>query len=110
MAYTKRTCHQCGYRDIQPNMVEREISYTSGSSNTGLSGRNVVGAFLGNEKSQKNVGKWMLSPSKRNYKRRKKVWLCNQCAGGGKAGRFIGKIIEWTIYLIGLYFLILWFS
>jgi len=79
--YTKRTCHKCGYRDIQPNMVQKEIEYTSGSSNTGITGRSLIAAGFGDKKAQAQNRKYLFSPSKRVYKRRRKVWLCPDCAG-----------------------------
>jgi hypothetical protein len=80
MSYTKRTCHSCGYRDIQPNMVQREIQYKSGSSKRGIGGREVLGTLIGNEKSEKAIQNWMSTSSKRNYTRTRKVWMCPSCA------------------------------
>jgi hypothetical protein len=97
MAYSKRTCHYCGFRDIQPNMTQQEIQYKSGSSNTGLSKRTVAGALLGNEKSAKQVGKYLMHPNKRTYKRRRKVWVCNECSksASGSVGQAIGALLFW---------------
>lgn len=79
MAYTKRTCYHCGWRDIQPNMYQREVEYTSGSSNTALSGRTWFGFLLGEKKSASRISTWLFAPNKRTYKRRKKVWVCSKC-------------------------------
>jgi len=35
--YTKRTCVNCGLRDIQPNMRQKEIYAESGRSKKGVS-------------------------------------------------------------------------
>lgn len=79
MAYTRRTCHYCGWRDIQPNMWQKEIEYTSGSSNTGMTARTLFGAIIGEKKASNKFGSWLFAPSKRNYTRRKKVWVCSKC-------------------------------
>ena len=76
--YTKRTCHKCGKRDIQPHMKQIEIEYTSGSSKSGVSGATVVGAVLGHKASERAIGRTIFNSSKRNYKRRKKVWVCKR--------------------------------
>lgn len=79
MAYTKRTCHNCGYRDIQPNMRQVEIKYKSGSSSAGLSNRAVISSIFGSDSGAKQVQNWATGKSKRNYHRTRKVW---ECAGG----------------------------
>jgi hypothetical protein len=38
-----------------------------------------VGSVLGSEKSSKQLGKWLIAPNKRVYKRKRKVWMCKQC-------------------------------
>lgn len=96
MAYTKRTCNKCGYRDIQPNMVQKEIEYVSGTSNTGLSARTVVGSVLGSKKSSNQLGKWLIAPNKRVYKRKRMVWMCKQCVSDVKSN---GSLLEAIVIL-----------
>ena len=80
MSYTNRTCHNCGFRDIQPNMTQTKIKYKSGHSKKGLGKREVFGSLIGNKKSEKAVESWLSSSSKRNYTRTRTVWMCNTCA------------------------------
>ena len=81
MSYAKKTCNICGYRDEQPNMYRVEKDVYVGSGNTGLSGRTWLGAAIGYKKSQRQIGRYFLAPSKRNYTRRREVWMCGDCAG-----------------------------
>ena len=81
MSYTKRTCSKCGYRDIQPNMKQITETYTSGHSQKAISGRSVVGAFLGDPRAKKQNGDWLLGNTKRKYTRNRKVWVCRSGCG-----------------------------
>ena len=85
MAYTKRTCHKCGYRDIQPNMKQIEVEYTTGSSQAALSGRAVATSMLfGSKKGGNQVANWFTGNTKRQYKRKKLVWVCYSNCGNHK--------------------------
>jgi len=104
--YAKKTCNTCGIRLPQPEMYRVEKETRSGSSNTGLSKRTLFGAVIGNAKSEKALGKFLLSPSKRTYKRRREVWMCGDCAGisrGVDWESVIGNIILWGFIIGGLY-------
>lgn len=83
MAYTTRTCVNCGYRSIQPNMAKQKIKYESGTSEAGLSKRAVTGTLLGGNQSAKQVNNWLSGNSKRQYKRTKEVWTCGSTVGCG---------------------------
>jgi hypothetical protein len=86
MAYTNRTCNKCGFRNSQPNMRQEEIEYVSGSSQAGLSARAVVGSTLGSKKSAKQVTNWASGNTKRQYKRKRLVWVCaNGCNNASKS-------------------------
>lgn len=77
MTYAKRTCTKCGFRDIQPNMKQIEVEYESGSSQAGLSTRAVVGTIFGSEGSAKQVNNWISGNTKRQYKRKRNIWVCS---------------------------------
>lgn len=79
--YTKRTCVNCGLRDIQPNMYQKEIYAESGRSKKGVTGSTVVGHLLGNEKSSRSIVDWLFNNNQRTYYRKRKVWLCGNCCG-----------------------------
>lgn len=101
MAYTKRTCHKCGYRGEQPNMQSVTIEYDSGSSEAALSKRSIAAGLLGSDKGANQVINWATGNSKRQYKRTKKTWECASvgCATTSSSvnyssGGFIGKIFR----------------
>jgi len=81
MSYTKRTCHDCGYKDIQPNMYRVEVTKRTGTSTTGFAKRSLFGALLGDQRSGRQVGKALFAPNKRVYHRTREVWKCGVCAG-----------------------------
>lgn len=81
MAYTRRTCNQCGYKDIQPRMVQREITYESGRSKRSVGATTVLGAMLGDDKSARAVTESILNTQGRKYYRKKLIWLCGECSG-----------------------------
>lgn len=80
-SYSKKTCHSCGIRLPQPDMIAKTIQVETGNSRKTLSGSELVFAALGNKKAQKAVGRTFTSPNKRRYVRNKDVWECYNCAG-----------------------------
>jgi len=95
MAYSKRTCNKCGFRNLQPNMRQEKIEYVSGTSQAGLSTRAVLGGLLGSEKSAKQVTNWASGNSKRQYKRTRLVWVCaNGCNNNYGSAKTIQKATE----------------
>lgn len=107
MSYAKKTCNICGYRDEQPNMYRVEKDVYTGSGNTGLSGRTWLGAAIGYKKSQRQIGRYFLAPSKRNYTRRREVWMCGDCAG--KSGMGDTTFAAWvTVGLVILGMIWVW--
>lgn len=81
MTYAQRTCYRCGFRNSQANMRQQEIEYVSGSSQAALSNRAIIGAtLLGSDESAKQVSNWLSGKGKRQYKRKRLVWVCaNGC-------------------------------
>ena len=108
MAYTRRTCSKCGYRDIQPNMRKRTLTYESGSSESGVSKRTWLGVFLGDKSSGRAVKRNWFNSSKRKYYRNRNVWMCKKCAGKEDASAKRQKRIDrWTGFVIVV--LAIWF-
>ena len=110
MAYSNRTCTACGYRSIQPNMKQIEIEYNSGSSSAGLSKRAVGFALLGEKKANNQLGNWMSGNTKRNYMRKRKVWVCDTVGCGSNAqhnkqgfGKTLLKFITQSLLLVVLF-------
>jgi hypothetical protein len=101
--YSKKTCNSCGIRLPQPEMKRVNKKVRTGSSNTGLTKRALLGTAVGNKKSARSVGKFFFSPSKRNYKSNREVWMCKTCAPKGSP---VLTLIFWGIILSGVYF---WF-
>lgn len=79
--YSKKTCHKCGIRLSQPDMISKTIQVETGNSRKTLSGSEFFFAVLGNEKARKAVGRTFTSPNKRRHVRNKDVWECGKCAG-----------------------------
>lgn len=81
MTYAQRTCHKCGFRNSQPNMRQEEIEYVSGSSQAALSSRAIIGSTIfGSDSSAKQINNWISGKGKRQYKRKRLVWVCaNGC-------------------------------
>lgn len=107
--YAKRTCHKCGIKRPQPEMVRSQVYSESGKSKTGVSGATWVGAFLGSKQSTRSVGSWLFNAGQRTYSRKREVWLCPSCSGvlvghlSTQKGKSIGKKI-----LLGLF--VLWLA
>lgn len=84
-------------------MKQIEIEYTTGSSKSG-----VIGAVLGHKASERAIGRTIFNSSKRNYKRRKKVWVCKRgCdrSGANNANDII-SIIGGAIFILVIVLLI----
>jgi hypothetical protein len=95
MAYTNRTCNKCGFKNSQPNMRQEEIEYVSGTSQAGLSTRAVVGGILGSDKSAKQVTNWASGNTKRQYKRKRLVWVCaNGCNNTQKVSKQVSQQVS----------------
>lgn len=110
MAYANRTCVQCGYKSVQPNMKQIEIEYESGSSTAGMSKRAVGFALLGDKKANNQFGNWMSGNSKRKYMRKRKIWVCNYVGCGDNAprnkssfGKNVLKFITQSLILVALF-------
>ena len=80
MDYAKRTCNICGIRRPQPEMHRVEKTVHTGNSKRSLSAREVVGASIGQKRSQKSLLNWLFSPNSRKYTRKREVWMCGACA------------------------------
>lgn len=108
MAYTRRTCSKCGYRDIQPNMRKRTVTYQSGSSESGVSKRTWLGVFFGDNASARAVKRNWFNSSKRKYYRNRNVWMCKKCAGNEDAS---AKRQKWDdrLRFFVVTILVLWF-
>ena len=81
MAYAKKTCNICGWRDIQPRMVKKAKKVQIATSKRGLSGREVLGGLFGSKESVKSIRNWLYAPKKRVYDRKQVVWMCEKCTG-----------------------------
>ena len=77
--YTKRTCYNCGIRKSQPEMLRKSISKVTSTYQRSLSGREVVGAVLGEKSSRRSVGNWLWAPNKRSRTSHRDVWVCAAC-------------------------------
>ena len=101
MSYTKRTCTECGWRDIQPNMRQVEIEYVSGSSKQKADIWTWLGAGPGNKVAERALQR-AYTGGHREYKRRRKVWVCQNCTPSQSVKKRLtfSKIVKWCIFLI----------
>lgn len=60
-------------------MVRKSVRKVTSTYQRSLSGREVVGAVLGEKRSQKSVGNWLWAPNKRSRTSRRDVWVCDEC-------------------------------
>lgn len=111
--YTKRTCNNCGIRKPQPQMYQREVTVKTGKSRQGLSKRTLMGALLGDNKSNNSLHSWVFNTNQRTYSRNKKVWLCDHCVPKKKytfldtLGYWIWKAICYFFYAILIAFFLI---
>ena len=84
MAYTRRTCHKCGYRDIQPNMVQKTVKVNTGQSKASAGANTWAASLLGDKKATAAVNRSLWGTSNRKYTRTKQVWECRGKCGAGK--------------------------
>lgn len=111
MTYTNRTCHKCGYRDIQPNMVQETIKVASGQSKAGAGANTWAAAMLGDKSATKAVNKAIWGTGTRNYTRNKQVWSCGNGVGCAKKvrtsfGSKVGSFLIQTIFVLAVFYFI----
>ena len=70
--YANKTCSKCGIRKPANEMC-RVTQVVKTTSKSGVGKREVVGALLGNEKSQKKIQRVISSSNKRTHSRTKEV-------------------------------------
>lgn len=83
--YATRTCVSCGIRKPQPQMVHKEILVNTGNSRRGTTGSTWLGALAGNKKANRAIEQSLFNTQHRNYWRKRKVWMCPDCAKQYKA-------------------------
>ena len=119
MAYANRTCVECGYKSIQPNMRQVEIEYESGSSQAGISKRSVGTAMLfGSKEAQRQNTNWLTGNTKRKYMRKRKVWVCGSNVGCNKSssngsslvGKFFAGVFQLFLMAALLFIAVLIFA
>lgn len=80
MSYTKKTCEDCGWRDVQPKMVQVNRQSVSGSSKQKATFSTYFFGASGNKTAEKAVHRSLTGAGTREYKRNRKAWLCKSCA------------------------------
>jgi hypothetical protein len=101
--YAKKTCNQCGLRDIQPNMVRATKKVKTGSSRSKLSAGTYVGLLIENKTAQKRFRNNLWANNKRQYTRYREVWMCKDCAKSNpaKSDVELGPLGEFLCAVIG---------
>lgn len=80
MKYATRTCHECGCKRPQPDMLRQTIEVETGYTQRSLSTTEVLFTPF-SKNAQKSVTRRFTSPNKRKHIRNKEVWMCYSCAG-----------------------------
>lgn len=80
MAYTKRTCANCGWKGPQNEMkqITRRVEVARGRGT--ISGSTIVGALAGHKASSRKVGNAIFNTGQRTYSRKQTSWFCSDCA------------------------------
>ena len=106
MTYAKRTCHSCGIRKPQPEMVRETVYNEVARSRPGVSAATGIGLFLGDKKSASWVQRWLFNSGQRTYQRKREVWMCRSCGHRENPGFFgtIMNIFGLIIIFSGLFF------
>ena len=83
--YRLTTCNICGSQAPANFMVRHPKKITATSRNT-VGGKEVVGAILGFQASQKALEKSLLTSRKRTHTTYRTVWMCEECSGKKSVG------------------------
>ena len=83
--YRLTTCNICGSQAPANFMVRHPKKVTATSRNT-VGGKEVVGAILGFQTSQKALERSLLTSRKRTHTTYRTVWMCEQCSGKKSVG------------------------
>lgn len=94
MAYTKRTCTQCGWKGPQNEMhqIVRRVEVARGRNS--ISGSTIVGALAGHKASSRKIGNTIFNTGQRTYTRKQKSWFCGTCAGEFKKGEGTAEFVK----------------
>ena len=83
--YRLTTCNICGSQAPANFMVRHPKKITATSRNT-VGGKEVVGAILGFQTSQKALERSLLTSRKRTHTTYRTVWMCEDCSGKKSEG------------------------
>ena len=83
--YRLTTCNICGSQAPANFMVRHPKKVTATSRNT-VGGKEVVGAILGFQTSQKALERSLLTSRKRTHTTYRTVWMCEDCSGKKSEG------------------------
>ena len=83
--YRLTTCNICGSQAPANFMVRHPKKVTATSRNT-VGGKEVVGAILGFQTSQKALERSLLTSRKRTHTTYRTVWMCEKCSGKKSVG------------------------
>lgn len=94
--YGKKTCYNCGRRDIQPNMRRVQITKDVGSSRSTMDGTTILGAILGVKSAGRAFSRSFWHAGSRSYTRKATVWCCKSCAGNSSVFGYIASVIGYV--------------
>jgi len=104
--YAKRTCVECGIRRSQPEMNRKTVYVETGHSKARLTTGTLIGTFLGDKASGRALNRAVWGNASRTYKRKKQVWLCDDCVSGYKpdgdsssSGGFLSNLLGIILFI-----------
>ncbi len=75
--HATRTCHFCGIRAPQPEMIRDEIYAESGQSKSSITGATIIGAAAGSRSAKRALERTVFGAGNRTYLRKREIWRCD---------------------------------
>lgn len=80
MAYSRKTCHECGKISPANHMTKKSIEKALNSKNA-FGAREIIGLALGSKTSARRVRTVLFNSGRRRHTGTRQVWVCFPCAG-----------------------------
>jgi hypothetical protein len=84
--HATRTCHFCGIRAPQPEMIRDQIYAESGQSKSSITGATILGAAAGSRSAKRALERTVFGAANRTYLRKKEIWRCDAANCREQAG------------------------
>lgn len=75
--HANRTCHFCGIRAPQPEMIRQQIYVESGKSKSSITGATILGAAAGSRSAKRALERTVFGAGNRTHLRQREIWRCD---------------------------------